>query len=155
MSDYIMELRKIVGHRPLLSPGASVILEDAAGRVLLELRHDNRCWCYAGGAVEMDEAVEDAARRELFEETGLRAGKLELFGVFSGPESHFYYPNGDEVSYVEIVYLCRDYTGELSPQPDEVDELRFFAADELPANLSPTIRRPLLQWAAERSRNGG
>ena len=147
MSDYIMDLRRLVGHRPLLSPGASVILEDAEGRVLLQLRHDNRCWGYAGGAVEMDEVVEDAARRELFEETGLRAGKLELFGVFSGPESHFYYPNGDEVSYVEIVYLCRDYTGELKPQPGEVDELRFFAADELPEPISPTIHRALLQWA--------
>ena len=155
MSDYIMDLRKIVGHRPLLSPGASVILEDAEGRILLELRHDNRCWGYAGGAVEMDEVVEDAARRELFEETGLAAGKLELYGVFSGPESHFYYPNGDEVSYVEIVYLCRDYSGELCPQPGEVDELRWFAAPELPEDLSPPTARVIRQWAAEKLKNGG
>ena len=155
MSDYIMELRKIVGHRPLLSPGAGIILEDAEGRVLLELRHDNRCWGYAGGAVEMDEIVEDAARRELFEETGLVAGALELFGVFSGPESHFYYPNGDEVSYVEIVYLCRDFSGTPRPQPDEVDELRWFAAHELPEDLSPTTARVIRQWAAEKLKNGG
>ena len=31
MSDYIMDLRKIVGHRPLLQVGASVIVEDEKG----------------------------------------------------------------------------------------------------------------------------
>ena len=155
MSDYIMELRKLVGHRPLLSPAAGVIVEDSEGRVLLERRHDNGCWGHAGGAVEMDEPVEDAARRELFEETGLVAGTLDFFGVYSGPESHFYYPNGDEVSYVEIVYTCRDWTGELRPQADEVDELRWFAADELPENISPSIRRQLRDWAAGKKKQGG
>ena len=76
-------------------------------------------------------------------------------GVFSGPESHFYYPNGDEVSYVEIVYLCRDYSGELCPQPGEVDELRWFAAHELPEDLSPPTARVIRQWAAEKLKNGG
>ena len=87
--------------------------------------------------------------------SGLVAGALTLFGVYSGPESHFYYPNGDEVSYVEIVYLCRDYSGELRPQPDEVDELRWFAADALPENISPSIRRGLLDWAAKKNAEFG
>ena len=151
MSDYIMELRKHVGHRLLLSPAAGVIVEDAEGRVLLEKRHDNGCWGHAGGAVEPDEPVEDAARRELFEETGLRAGRLDFFGIYSGPESHFYYPNGDEVSYVELVYTCRDWSGELRCQSGEVDELRWFAADELPENISPTVRRQLRDWAEKQT----
>ena len=113
MSDYIMDLRKIVGHRPLLQVGASVIVEDEAGRILLQKRSDNNCWGYAGGSVELDENVEDAAKRELLEETGLTANSLELFGVFSGKELHYIYPNGDEVSNVDIVYICRDYTGTL------------------------------------------
>ena len=107
MSNYIMDLRKIVGHRPLLQVGAGVIVEDALGRVLLQLRSDNHCWGYAGGSVELDEVVEEAAKRELFEETGLVANELSLFGVFSGKETHYIYPNGDEVSNIDIVFICK------------------------------------------------
>ena len=67
---------------------------------------------------------------------GLTANSLELFGVFSGKELHYIYPNGDEVSNVDIVYICRDYTGTLKKQKDEVKELRFFALDEIPEKLS-------------------
>ena len=147
MSSYIMDLRKIVGHRPLLQVGASVIVEDDQGRILLQLRSDNHCWGYAGGSVELDEEVEAAARRELLEETGLLAHKMELFGVFSGKDTHYVYPNGDEVSCVDIVYLCKDYSGQLQCQPGEVDALQFFDANKLPENLSPPIRKPILQWA--------
>lgn len=132
MSDYIMDLRKIVGHRPLLQVGASVIVEDEKGRILLQKRSDNHCWGYAGGSVELDETVEDAAKRELFEETGLTAEHLELFGVFSGKDLHYVYPNGDEVSNVDIVYICRNYTGTLRKQENEVEELKFFALNEIP-----------------------
>lgn len=152
MSEYIMELRKIVGHRPLLQVGASVIVENENGEVLLQKRADNHCWGYAGGSVELDEVVEEAAKRELFEETGLIALDLTLFGVFSGKETHYVYPNGDEVSNVDIVYLCKDYTGQLKCQESEVEELRFFPADALPENLSPPIRLPLLQWAEGKGR---
>ena len=151
MSDYIMDLRKIVGHRTLLQVGASVIVEDEQGRILLQKRSDNHCWAYAGGSVELDEAVEDTAKRELFEETGLIAHRLELLGVFSGKELHYVYPNGDEVSNVDIVYICKEYSGTLNRQEGEVDELKFFAVDEIPDNISPPNRIPLEQWRRKNS----
>ena len=146
MSDYIMDLRKIVGHRPLLQVGASVIVVDSSDRVLLQFRSDHRCWGYSGGSVELDEVVEDAAKRELFEETGLIAGKLELFGVFSGPDTHNIYPNGDEVSNVDIVYICREYSGTLKCQIGEVEDLRFFALSEIPEHIFPANRPALYKW---------
>ena len=148
MSHYILDLRKIVGHRPLIQVGAGIIVEDELGRVLLQLRADNHCWSYCGGSMEIDEQAEETARRELLEETGLTAEQLELFGVFSGPDYHYVYPNGDEVSNVDIVFLCRSYSGQLKCQAGEVDDLRFFPADALPENLSPPIIKPLMQWAA-------
>lgn len=151
MSEYILDLRKLVGHRPLLQVGASVLLEDEQGRLLLQRRADCHLWGYHGGSVELDEVVEEAARRELWEETGLRAEKMELFGIFSGPELHFTYPNGDEVSNVDHVFLCTAYSGALRPQPDEVEELRFFAWDELPED-TVSMNRPALRAWQERKR---
>ena len=152
MSEYILDLRKIVGHRPLLQVGASVIVENDRGEILLQKRADNHCWGYAGGSVELDESVEDAAKRELFEETGLIARELSLFGVFSGAEMHYVYPNGDEVSNVDIVYLCRDYAGTLRKQDCEVEQLGFFPADALPENISQPNRIPLMRWLEQKKR---
>ena len=146
MSGYIMGLRALVGHRPLLQVGASVIVVDRENRILLQLRSDNHCWGYAGGSVELDEVVEEAAKRELFEETGLIAEGLELFGVFSGKETHYIYPNGDEVSNIDIVFVCREYSGTLKCQEGEVEELKFFGIDEIPENIFPVIRMPLNRW---------
>jgi len=67
------------------------------GKVLLQKRRDNGCWALHGGGVDAGESVEQAAARELFEETGLIANKLELLGVFSGEGMSHTYPNGDQV----------------------------------------------------------
>jgi len=141
-----MDLRKIVGHRPLLQVGASVIVEDKEGRILLQKRKDNHCWGYAGGSVELDEKVEDAAKRELLEETGLRAVSLDFFGIFSGPNMHYIYPNGDEVSNIDIVFICKDYTGKLKEQPSEVEELKFFDVHHMPEEISPPIQKIIEKW---------
>ena len=141
MTGYIAEMRKLVGHRTLMQCAASVICVDGEGRILLGKRTDNHLWGYAGGAIEIDERAEDCAKRELYEETGLTAEEIEFFCVNSGPETHYVYPNGDEVSNVEIVYLCRRYHGELRPQESEIEELRFFDPAEIDISMiSPPIR---------------
>ena len=48
-----------------------------------------------------------------------------------------------KVSNVDIVYICRDWTGEIKPDLSEVGELRFFAPDKLPNNISPPVIKPL------------
>ena len=65
MADYILDLRKAVGRRPLLQTGAGVIVVDAAGRVLLQRRSDNGCWDYAGGSMELGEEAEETVCRKI------------------------------------------------------------------------------------------
>ncbi len=142
MTGYIAEMRKIVGHKTIIQCAASIICVDKDGRILLGKRSDNKKWGYSGGAVEIDEYVEDCAKRELFEEMGLVAEELEFFFVNSGPEAHYIYPNGDEVSNFEVIYLCRKWHGEPKSLDGEMLDLRFFACDEIDlSEISPPIRR--------------
>lgn len=143
---YIMDLRKIVGHRTLLQLGASVIIEDSEGRILLQKRTDNHTWSYAGGSVEPDESVEEAACRECEEETGLIPDELVFLGIYSGKHMHYIYPNGDEVSNVDVVFICRKWHGTMKKQEEEVEELRFFAKEELPENIFFTERQAVQDW---------
>ena len=150
MRDYLRELRQYVGHRPLLLVGACVMVLDDQGRLLLEHRMDNHAWGLPGGAHEPGETVEESAGRELFEETGLLCDDLSLFGVYSGPELFYEYPNGDQVHNVTLVYLCRAYHGTLAVS-GESHEVKFFALRELPAEeeISPPVRpvlRDIKQW---------
>ena len=141
MNNYILNLRKIVGHRTLMQCAASIICINKSGEILLGKRTDNHRWGYAGGSVEIDEKVEDAARRELYEEMGLIADELEFFMVNSGPEAHYTYPNGDEVSNIEIIYLCKKYHGDIKRQESEVEEIRYFSPEMIDLEMiSPPIR---------------
>jgi ribosomal-protein-alanine N-acetyltransferase len=147
---YIMDLRRYIGHQPIILAGAEVVVENSAGQILLQLRRDNNCWGNAGGSLELGESVEDAARRELFEEPGLTANSLELLGVFSGEGMRYTYPNGDIVENVATVFVCRDFSGELKPQESEVAELRWFNIDALPDNISPPVVRTINAYLAKR-----
>ena len=67
---------------------ADCVVVDANGRVLLVRRKYppfKGRHALPGGFVEVGETVEDACRRELMEETGVRAGKLQLLGIYSDP----------------------------------------------------------------------
>ena len=125
--------------------GASVIIYKD-GKVLMQQRKDNKCWGYVGGYVEMGEVVEEAAKREMYEESGLVAQHLELFGVFSGPELHHTYPDGNEVHIIDIVFTCNNFTGNLKPQESEVLDLKWFDYDNIPSNLSRPIKPALMKF---------
>lgn len=151
MTGYMAEMRKLVGHRTIIQCAASVICVDDEGRILMGQRSDNHMWGYSGGSVEIDEKVEDCAVRELKEEMGLEAVKLEFFCVNSGPEAHYIYPNGDEVSNFEIVYLCRKWKGTPVSADGEMLNLRFFSIDEIDLDMiSPPIRTVVATYIKSR-----
>ena len=151
MSSYVQEMRKLIGHRTLIQCAASIICVNEKGELLLGRRTDNHKWGYSGGGLEIDERIEDCARRELYEEMGIIAEELELFMINSGPEAHYVYPNGDEVSNMEVIYLCRNYHGEPRRQEEEIEEIRYFAPEEIDLEeISPPIRPVFRKYLADR-----
>ena len=147
MTEYIKHMRKFIGHERLLIVGGSIFVYRD-GKLLLQKRKDNGCQSAHGGCHEPGETIEETAKRELYEETGLTAHSLELLGVFSGKELFYTYPNGDMVSNVDIAYLCENFSGELTSQTDEIIDLRWFDIDDLPDNISPPVI-PVLRRCVE------
>ncbi len=143
--DYIQQLRQWVGHRPILMLGAVTLVLDDRQRLLMMKRTDSGLWGVPGGAVELGEVIEEAAKRETREETSLEIVDMSLFGVFSGPELYYKYPNGDEVYNVSIVYLSQHWRGEVKLN-EEHSEWNWFAAGDIPDDISPPIKPFLDQF---------
>ena len=131
---YVSELRKLVGTRPLILPGAEVLVFDAQDRLLLTRRSDTGEWAIPGGMMEPGETFDQTARREVEEETGLILGELHLLNIYSGPDFYYRYPHGDEVYNVSAAFVCRSYTGQLRTD-EESTAIGFFSLDNLPGNL--------------------
>ena len=145
--SYIQEIRKYIGHAPMLSAGATdAVIKD--GKILLNLRSDTNTWGVPGGALELGETLEQTAARELKEETNLSASAFRLLNVFSGPEFYFKYPNGDELYSVVALFLAEGVSGELRAADDESLNLQFFGKNELP--ILESRAAAILNWLIEK-----
>ncbi len=102
------------------------------GIILIKRKHEpfKDCWALPGGFLELGkETLEQAAVRELFEETSLITNpeELKLVGVYSDPRRD---PRGHVISHV---YEVRNYSGKLSANDDAVEVKAF---RELPNKLA-------------------
>ena len=129
---YIMNLRKYVGHEPLIGVGATTLVFNDKNELLLNLRTDTNTWGIPGGSMELNETIEETAIRELKEEAGISADKLELVSVLSGKDYYFEYPNGDKMCTVIILFKVLHYTGNIKVSDNESKQLKFFALNDLP-----------------------
>lgn len=150
--DYIHELRKAIGPRKIIlnSAGALIIRDN---KILFQRRTDNGQWGLIGGLVEMNETYEEAAIREIREETGLEVRLDSFLGIFHN--HNMAWSNGDAAHVISAMFTASIISGE--PRTDEESyELRFFARDEIPHLFAEDhiaainayfrgVRHPLLQ----------
>lgn len=131
---YISELRKYVGHNPIMATSIMGIIYDKEKGILFEKSSDFDVWCVPGGALEIGESLEDGLKREIKEETSLEIYNPKLFEVRSN--IHIVYPNKDEVYYTEVIYEVTEYKGDLRPDAESI-ELKWFKVENLPDDISP------------------
>lgn len=130
---YIMNLRKHIGHDPLIGVGATTLVFNEQNELLLNLRADTNTWGIPGGSMELYETIEETAIRELKEEAGIHADQLELVTVLSGRDYYFEYPNGDKMCTVIVLFKVLHYTGTIKDSDKESKALKFFPLTDLPA----------------------
>ncbi|MFC8273019.1 NUDIX domain-containing protein [Streptomyces sp. NPDC057271] len=129
--DFIRELRVDIGHRLLFLPGASAVVFDDRGRVLLGRRADNGLWSVIGGIVEPGEQPAACAVREVYEETGVRC-EVERVVIVQTLRKPVVYPNGDRCQFMDVSFRCRAVGGEARVNDEESTEVAWFEVDDLP-----------------------
>ena len=108
-------------------PAACTVVIDDRGRILLVKRNiepKSGEWCLPGGFMELGEKPNEAALRELTEETGLSGNIDSLLGVTSNYSDAYH-------TVLMIGYLVKQYSGRLSPG-DDASEAAYFDPNDMP-----------------------
>jgi ADP-ribose pyrophosphatase YjhB (NUDIX family) len=124
-----------------LSVSTVVWREEARRALLLMRRSDNGLWGLPGGYVTAGESVQQAAAREVREETGVEVEVGRLIGVYSDPQRQVIaYPGGERVHAVNLCFDAHPVGRGEPTTPEETLETAFFAVDALPEALVPIHR---------------
>lgn len=129
--DFILRLRKSIGHDLLWLPGVTAVVLNG-DEVLLVMRSDNQKWTPVTGIVDPGEHPAHAAAREVLEETGVSCSIEALVWVHvTEPTVHI---NGDHAQYLDHTFLCRYLAGVALAHTadDESADVGWFHSARLP-----------------------
>jgi 8-oxo-dGTP diphosphatase len=119
--------------------GSALLVQDESKRILLGQRNKDPqrgFWVIPGGKIHAFERIAEAAAREIHEETGLAVEVGEPFKVYEIVNP----PNEHRI----VIYSWAKVIGGTPKASDDLLEVRFFSADELPyIELTPLVRRVL------------
>jgi 8-oxo-dGTP diphosphatase len=121
--------------RPMVTVDAAVfgLLREGAKLLLIRRKHDpyQGCWAIPGGFIEMDEELEDAAARELAEETGLTGVALEQMRTYGTIGRD---PRGRLITVVFMGIV--DEKRAAAKAGDDAAEAQWFEIDALPMEMA-------------------
>jgi len=116
-----------MGMRPLIGVAAIVIKDN---KVLLGKRknaHGAGTWAFPGGHLEFNESIEECAKREVFEETGIHIKNIRC-GTFTNDIFR-----KDQKHYVTLFVISEYHDGDLElKEPEKCEKWDWFFWNELP-----------------------
>jgi len=124
-----------MARKTIQAAGGIVVRDGAHRRIAVVQRSKDDRWVLPRGKLERDESWEDAALREVLEETGLRCTLGEPLG------STTYAPGGIDK---EVRWFRMEPTDDSGTTDGEVDELRWLTPAEALELLSYESERELL-----------
>lgn len=133
MSHLDRDFRQYVKKVSKITVKVGILVRNEVGEVLLQQRAGSDEWGIPLGSMTPGESLEDAARRELWEETALTADDVKLLRMFSGPEFQINHSSGDEEFLVIGLYEAEGLQTELNTQTQVNKALRFFGAADIPS----------------------
>jgi len=123
-------------------PVVDFIIRTGGGIVLIKRRNAPHGWAIPGGFVDYGETVEEAARREAREETGLELANLRLFRVYSDPR------RDPRVHTISTVFTA---AGMGTPHAgDDAEDIAIFTESNLPADMAFDHPQILADYFAQR-----
>lgn len=118
--------------RPALSVDIVVLCASASGDEILLIQRGNEpyagSWALPGGFLDMEETLEEAARRELHEETGCAVDRLVQIGAFSEVNRD---PRGRVISVGFLAEFDGNHRDKISAG-DDAARAEWFAVNRLP-----------------------
>jgi len=128
--EFVLELRRHVGHSQLWLMGVTAVVVRGGAEVLLVQRSDTHAWTPVTGIVDPGEHPALTAVREVEEEAGVVATVRRLAAVTVGRA--IVHANGDQAQYLDHTFLCDYLSGEAHVADDESVDVGWFPVDDLP-----------------------
>ena len=147
-SDYVRYIRGKVGQELIFLNFAGGIVYNERNEILLQKRGDRNEWGFPGGAMELGEFLEETAKREILEETGLNVKVEHLIGVYSKYFDEF--PNEDKAQTITHFFQCKPIDGELTADGIEALDLKYFPINKIPKLFTEQHEDDLEDWLSNR-----
>lgn len=140
--SYLGKLRKVVGtQKIIINSVRSIVLNDKGSALFIKRKGDNE-WGMPAGAMELDESIFDAMKREVKEETGIDVLQATLIAIYSSPTTQTYTDRwGNHHHVIEYLFRVDEWAGTIVKETDESVDAEFFPLDNLPKVSSELFAR--------------